>query len=120
MRKTCRANPRVVAKTHGCVNTFPEDRSGEEASSPRDVDVRRHFMKTGWAKTHVVAKMRGRAKTLPEGTSGEDSRNLEGKLVLQCMDVLPVAASCVPVLFTVVLSRSKIAVMHRRASPRGT
>ena len=77
-------------------------------------------MKTRWAKTHVVAKMRGRAKTLPEGTSGEHSRNLEGQFVLQCMDVLPVAASCVPVLFTLVLSRSKIAVMHRQACSRTT
>ena len=86
--KTARAKTGVVAKTCGRAKASPEDNSGEDrcrredmwacegisrrqlgrrqVSSRRHGDVRRHFTKTGRAKTGVIANTRGRAKALPE------------------------------------------------------
>ena len=85
------AKTNVIAKIFGRAKTLPEDRSGEdpwrrEDTWQREDTSRRQVGRThSWSRRHVG------------DTSSSDSRNREEQCVLNCREVLYVAASCMQV-----------------------
>ena len=84
-------------KTHGHAKTLPEDTSGEDTLRREDMRRRKDIWACEDTSRRQVGRTRSSSRRHVGDTSRDDSRNRERQCVLNCRDVLSVAASCMQV-----------------------